>query len=96
MSKKHVILNQARCKGCLLCVEVCPNGLFIQDPHPTSQGVYPVQMVDTPYCIDCLRCVDICPEGAFFPAERSTFNWEGYIYWLSRKVTLNQMKKNET
>lgn len=82
----HVQLNQARCKGCLLCTDVCPNDLLKAQPEAKTNGYFPVVMVDEAYCINCLRCVDVCPDRAFVLPQKKQLNWKGYAYWLGRKI----------
>ena len=50
-------LDQTRCTGCGLCVEVCPRGVFT-----VPNGV--AQLVDRDACLECGACALNClPEA---------------------------------
>lgn len=78
-----VRLDRERCRGCLLCLDVCPNELFVRDTQPNATGALPVQMQYPEYCINCMRCVAICPDQAFDVPAFPEFNLAGYVFGLS-------------
>jgi 2-oxoglutarate ferredoxin oxidoreductase subunit delta len=52
------------CKGCGLCVSVCPvEGLEFSD-ELTSLAVYPPRQKADVRCTGCLGCTLICPDAA--------------------------------
>lgn len=51
--------DEARCRGCLLCYEVCPVGCC--RPDPATKKIYPP---DQERCVACGACVLQCPEAA--------------------------------
>ncbi len=72
-----VIINQDRCKGCLLCVNFCPKGLIKKSVKLNKQGLnfaefsrrgnldkggIPPKAGDLTDCIGCRQCVVICPD----------------------------------
>ena len=60
-----VEINSARCKGCLLCVSVCPKHLLEPADAISEFGVQPVEVVGDPAeCIGCMSCVLMCPDAA--------------------------------
>jgi 2-oxoglutarate ferredoxin oxidoreductase subunit delta len=52
-----------RCKGCLLCAEVCPHGLIRQEKNINDQG-YQYVTLDDPgrKCTGCTVCAVVCPD----------------------------------
>lgn len=88
-----VTLERDRCKGCYLCLPVCPNELFVIDAQPNSGGHYPVLMENPQYCLNCMRCVDICPDQALIAPPSPQWNWQGLVFWGSLKWHQRQNKQ---
>ncbi len=62
--KGRIVINEERCKGCLLCTSVCQKGIIIQSNKLNSKG-YKVVTVDEEKkeeCIGCGFCAMICPD----------------------------------
>lgn len=57
-----VIIDQNRCKGCLLCTVVCLQGLLIEDVQLNKHGLKPVKVRQDANCTGCARCAVICPD----------------------------------
>jgi flavin-dependent dehydrogenase/Pyruvate/2-oxoacid:ferredoxin oxidoreductase delta subunit len=54
-----VILDSAKCNGCSLCVQVCPEMVFTQEePHGVASLSFPER------CLGCLACEEDCAQGA--------------------------------
>lgn len=85
-SAQHVQLNTDRCRGCQLCLDVCPNALFQPGFTPNAAADFPVEMHNQKYCINCMRCVQICPHRAFDVPEQPSLNLEGYVFGFSLKM----------
>jgi len=63
MSSK-VIFDFERCKGCELCVIVCPKKIVIIDKNITnSKGYNPATISDISQCIACANCAKMCPDS---------------------------------
>lgn len=64
----QIFIDAEQCKHCGSCVQICPEGLFVQ----AEKGAVP--QVLTGECLVCGHCVALCPSGAIhhedFP-ERS-------------------------
>ena len=56
-----IIINTERCKGCGLCVSVCPKGSIIVSRQSNKSGYFPAQATNTD-CTGCALCAIICPE----------------------------------
>ena len=58
-----IIIDIERCKGCGLCVAVCPkNGIAISKKSNKS-GYFPAQSLNTA-CTGCAVCAIVCPDVA--------------------------------
>lgn len=63
MSK--VTVDSERCKGCGLCVNVCPKkAIALSKDALNSKGYHPVEVVDEEGCISCAMCAIMCPDTA--------------------------------
>lgn len=55
-----------RCKGCGLCVDVCPKHVLELDPAVVNPlGYHPVRLTDPSACTSCALCARICPDVIF-------------------------------
>ncbi len=59
-----VIIDQERCKGCGLCLEVCPVKILSFSPRVNEKGVHPARAESPDRCSGCKLCVTICPDVA--------------------------------
>ncbi len=59
-----VTFRQDRCKGCELCVSVCPKGIVVIDTEITNRkGYHPATVKEMEKCIACASCAKICPDS---------------------------------
>ncbi len=59
----EIILNQSRCKGCGLCIRVCPKQLlFLHAANTNEKGYHPVEISDRGACTGCCSCAFTCPD----------------------------------
>lgn len=55
-----------RCKGCGLCVVVCPRSVLALDMSIVNDlGYHPVRLTDAAACTSCALCARICPDAVF-------------------------------
>lgn len=55
-----------RCKGCSLCVAVCPKRILALDLSTVNElGYHPVRLADAAACTSCALCARICPDMVF-------------------------------
>ncbi len=60
-----VTVDELICKGCGLCVSVCPKKLLrLASDRISSKGYNPAEMTDSSLCIGCAMCGIICPDSA--------------------------------
>lgn len=56
--------DRNRCKGCELCVAVCPKHILALDTDGINgKGYHPVMVTDLSKCIACASCAKICPDS---------------------------------
>ena len=62
--KGTVVVDAERCKGCELCVSVCPKHIVAIDKAVTNRkGYHPAGVTDIASCIACASCAKICPDS---------------------------------
>ena len=55
-----------RCKGCGLCVAICPKHVLALDVAIVNElGYHPVRLIDAAACTSCALCARICPDAVF-------------------------------
>ena len=53
------------CKGCGLCVLVCPQKILtIDEIYINKNGYHPVTQTNRKACTSCRSCICICPAAA--------------------------------
>ena len=57
-------LNQKWCKGCYICLEVCPKKVFEKSREVSEKGFQPVAVARPEACTVCLQCEMLCPDLA--------------------------------
>lgn len=62
----QVKVLEDRCKGCQLCVNVCPRHLLKPSNRTNEKGYLVIEWKNTKTmgCIGCGLCYEICPEQA--------------------------------
>lgn len=61
-SLRRVIIVTERCKGCGLCVAVCPTTVLALGPL-NARGYPAVVLTDNERCTSCTACALICPDA---------------------------------
>lgn len=61
----EVIVDEAFCKGCGLCVEACPVSIMsLNLDEITPKGYHPAYCKDISLCTGCTSCALVCPDIA--------------------------------
>ena len=59
----RVVFEEDLCKGCSLCVSVCPTNIITLDNNRiNSKGYHPAIVTDMDNCIGCAHCALMCPD----------------------------------
>ncbi len=57
------MIDVERCKGCGLCVSVCPKRVIeLSNEHLNTKGYPPSRVIRPEECIGCTMCATICPD----------------------------------
>jgi 2-oxoglutarate ferredoxin oxidoreductase subunit delta len=68
---KEIIIDDQFCKGCNLCIEVCPRKVF-GGSHKRSRAGYSMpQASDQGKCSVCFLCEMTCPDLAITVIEEN-------------------------
>ena len=55
-----------RCKGCGLCIDVCPKHCLASDLDVVNPlGYHPARLIDPAACTSCALCARVCPDVVF-------------------------------
>ena len=57
-----ITIDIERCKGCGLCVTVCPRNGIVISKRSNKNGYFPAQAANSD-CAGCANCAIICPEA---------------------------------
>lgn len=68
MAYKHHI-DSNKCKGCGLCVVVCPKNVLELSEEINTKGYFPVYQACPEDCIFCATCCIMCPDVAITITE---------------------------
>lgn len=57
-----VSFREERCKGCELCITVCPEKIIVRAEHFNAMGFHPATVVEMDKCKGCAMCARMCPD----------------------------------
>jgi len=60
---KQVLIDKMYCKGCNLCITVCPKGALVKGKNRSNQGYLMPDFI-TENCSGCKNCELVCPDMA--------------------------------
>jgi len=61
--RAYIEIDKERCKGCGLCISVCPQKLIAFSEDFNAKGYHPAELVDPEgKCIGCGFCYMTCPD----------------------------------
>ena len=64
-----IIIDPQYCKGCLLCIEECPEQAIVPGEARSVKG-YVMPAANAEKCVSCGRCQMLCPDQAITTLPR--------------------------
>lgn len=64
MVRGKIVIDEKLCKGCKLCIEVCPKKLIEVSSKLNINSYYPAKFKEDGECNACTLCAIVCPEVA--------------------------------
>ena len=58
-----ITIDETICKGCGLCVSVCPRHAMSLADHINARGFHPAALTDPDSCTGCAQCAIMCPDA---------------------------------
>ncbi len=66
---KRIVIAAELCKGCHICISVCPFGVLKKGDQVDNRGFYLPEVVDIDACRVCRLCEMECPDFAITVVE---------------------------
>jgi len=57
-----IVVDSEKCKGCGVCVAVCPTKTISLAKEVNGKGYHYALMAQTDTCIGCANCATVCPD----------------------------------
>lgn len=64
MNRFVVRIRAEKCKGCELCISVCPKQVLAIGTEVNAKGYCSAEVAKQENCIGCQNCALMCPDGA--------------------------------
>lgn len=64
--KPEIVIDRELCKGCEICVTICPKHVLKMSDNPTDKGIHVPEVENIDKCTSCLNCQFYCPDFAIY------------------------------
>lgn len=61
--KGAIVVDEAKCKGCGVCLPACPTSVIALAKEVNGKGYNYAYMELPDECIGCANCAIVCPDG---------------------------------
>ena len=61
--KGAIVVDIEKCKGCEVCIPVCPTGVIQLAEDVNAKGYHYLYMANPDACTGCANCAIVCPDG---------------------------------
>jgi 2-oxoglutarate ferredoxin oxidoreductase subunit delta len=68
---REILIDDQYCKGCYLCISVCPKKIFTRGDKRSRAGYAMPRVTDLEGCIACRLCEMTCPDLALTVVEEA-------------------------
>lgn len=68
----EIVINPRLCKGCHICISVCPHSVLEKSNEVDNRGFFLPQVVDLDACRVCHVCEMHCPDFAIRVVEKKS------------------------
>jgi len=58
-----ITIDEQMCKGCGLCISVCPRHVMSAAKHMNTRALHPATLTDPDSCTGCAQCAIMCPDA---------------------------------
>lgn len=62
--KGAIVVDTETCKGCEVCIPVCPENVISMSPKVNRKGYHYAYMSNPEACTGCTNCGIVCPDRA--------------------------------
>jgi len=67
-----ILIDEQYCKGCFLCIAVCPKKVLARGDKRSRAGYSMPQVENLGACISCALCEMTCPDMALTVVQEKT------------------------
>jgi len=61
--KGRIVVDTEKCKGCEVCIPVCPTNVIEMVDEVNGKGYHYSYMANPEACTGCSSCAIVCPDG---------------------------------